>query len=161
MAKWISASTTTEIEFTYAQCAVAAGVPGAAAEPDPTTKAQLLLSWLKTTERPWIVVLDNVDDPADLQGFLPHGDAGRVIVTTRSRDNAFARYEPIDVGVFTETEAFDYIKERLSGIDAAADALDEAAELAGDRSASIDVIASACLAASTSGKNSCKRGPHS
>ena len=65
----------------YAQALAAAGAPGAGA--DPETAAASFLRWLATTSQPWLVVLDDLADTADLDGLWPLGAAGMVLVTTR------------------------------------------------------------------------------
>src|SRR5262249_54799405 len=75
------------------------------------------LEWLAGTGRRWLVVLDDVADPADLAGQWPSGRAGRGLVTTRRRDAAMARAgHLVDVGVFTPAEAAAYPAEKLTGI---------------------------------------------
>jgi hypothetical protein len=40
---------------------------------------------LAAWESPWLVVFDNVDDPATLQRWCPATGSGRVLVTARHR----------------------------------------------------------------------------
>ena len=46
----------------------------------PQRDAAAFLAWLATTDRSWIVVLDDVADPGDLARLWPTGSAGRVVV---------------------------------------------------------------------------------
>lgn len=80
---WVSATSRTAIVTSYAQAAVQLGhqSPGGAVEDDAA--AGWFRSWLQTTERAWLVVLDDVADPADLAGLWPDGPTGSTIVTTR------------------------------------------------------------------------------
>src|SRR5438094_180280 len=50
---------------------------------DAEEVAARFLSWLSETSRPWLVVLDDLADAADLDGLWPAGDSGRVLITTR------------------------------------------------------------------------------
>ena len=43
--------------------------------------AAQFVTWLGETSRPWLVVLDDLADPADLDGLWPAGPTGRILVT--------------------------------------------------------------------------------
>lgn len=77
---WVTASSRQAIQASYAQAAreIATVVPVEAEQ-----SAAWLLGWLQTTRRPWLIVLDDLGDPADLQGLWPIGPTGRCLVTTR------------------------------------------------------------------------------
>jgi tetratricopeptide (TPR) repeat protein len=97
---------------------------------DPEDGARRLLTWLATTPKRWLVVLDDVKSPHDLLGLWPpSARRGRVLVTTRRRDAAFRghRRQLIDVDVFSAAEAVAYLTEALA---AQPDLLNGAAELA-------------------------------
>ena len=89
-------------------------------EPDEYA-AQRFLAWLApAVGRPvcrWLVVLDDVADPADLAGLWPPDSAhGRVVVTTRRRDAALTGpgRRRVEVGVFTPAEAAAALHEALA-----------------------------------------------
>jgi tetratricopeptide (TPR) repeat protein len=44
------------------------------------------LGWLAETDQPWVVVLDDLADPAAMDGLWPAGAAGRVLVTAPRAD---------------------------------------------------------------------------
>ncbi|EST18762.1 NB-ARC domain-containing protein [Streptomyces roseochromogenus] len=102
---WITASSRSAITASYAQ----AGVEVLAADPgDPEQGARAFLAWLepKTGQKPcrWLVVLDDVADPADMRGWWPPvSPHGRVLVTTRRREAALtgAGRRLVTVGLFT------------------------------------------------------------
>ena len=76
---WISATNRASVLSGYVQASAAAfGI-----EPVGTAEsvAARLLSWLSATDQPWLVVLDDLQDPNDLDGLWPEGSAGRVLVT--------------------------------------------------------------------------------
>jgi hypothetical protein len=133
VAVWVTATSRASILASYAQARQRIE-PGAAAETDVETAAGAWLSWLAGTDRPWLVVLDDVADPGDLAGLWPHGPAGRVIVTTRRRESALFGHGRIrvDVEVFTPAESAAYLTAKLTRPGLPADVLDEAAELAAD-----------------------------
>lgn len=43
--------------------------------------------WLSQLEEPWLLIIDNADNPdLDLAGFFPEGDRGHILITTRNPD---------------------------------------------------------------------------
>jgi NB-ARC domain len=89
---------------------------------DLVAAAEAFVAWLepKAQERPcrWLLVLDDVADPADLAGLWPPvSPHGRTLITTRRRDAAFTfdGRTRIEVGLFTPTEAISYLTEVLAG----------------------------------------------
>ncbi len=111
---WISATSREAVMTGYAQALADVG----AAEPgeDCVEAAGQFLTWLAGASRPWLLVLDDLADPADMEGLWPQGQAGRVLVTTR-RDDATLRGQNrriAQVGVFTRREALNYLTARLS-----------------------------------------------
>ncbi|MFV5996575.1 tetratricopeptide repeat protein [Streptomyces sp. NPDC056231] len=117
---WITAASRAAVVAGYAQAA--AEITGDR-DPDADLAASRFLVWL--TSRPagrpgrvrWLVVLDDVADPADLRGLWPpeHQD-GRVLVTTRRRDASMrgSADRIVPVGLFTEDESFAYLAEQLA-----------------------------------------------
>jgi hypothetical protein len=105
---WVTASSREAIQASYAQAAseIATMVPVEAEQ-----SAQWLLGWLQNTHRPWLIVLDDLSDPTDLQGLWPAGLGGRCLVTTRRRDAVLARSgrQVIEVGLYTPQEAVTYL----------------------------------------------------
>ncbi|MFF8882102.1 FxSxx-COOH system tetratricopeptide repeat protein [Streptomyces flaveolus] len=115
---WISASSRSAIMAGYAQ----AGVEILAADPsDPEQAARAFLAWLepKAGQKPcrWLVVLDDVADPADVRGWWPPASpGGRVLVTTRRREAALtgAGRRLVTVGLFTPQDAAAYFSAVLA-----------------------------------------------
>lgn len=118
---WISASSRSAITTGYAQAAVEvlAADPG-----DPERAARAFLAWLepKARQEPcrWLVVLDDVADPADMRGWWPPASPrGRVLVTTRRREAALtgAGRRLVTVGLFTPQDAAAYVTAVLAAHD--------------------------------------------
>lgn len=135
VAIWASASSRTAVVAAYSQAYAELRpgrvlLPGTDAEPN----AARLVGRLRTTSRRWIVVLDDVTDPADLHELLPEGAAGRVVITSRLRGDALAgRGQVVEVEHFTADEAAGYLRRRLRHRHRATERmLAESAELAGD-----------------------------
>ena len=128
---WVTAASRNAVVAAYAQ----AGAEVAGADlGDPEQAAGRFLTWLETTGRRWLVVLDDLADPADLRGLWPPvSTGGRVLVTTRRRDAVLsgAGRRLVDVGLFTATEAIAYLTANLAGHDRE-DQPDQIAGLAAD-----------------------------
>ncbi|MGW2965119.1 tetratricopeptide repeat protein, partial [Streptomyces sp. NPDC001220] len=110
---WITASSRSAVTSGYAQAA--AELLGSTAPQDPHQAAAAFLAWLQPKAGQeagrWLVVLDDVTDPADLNGLWPPASPrGRTLVTTRRQDAALTTgRRVIDVGVFTPDEAHSYL----------------------------------------------------
>jgi tetratricopeptide (TPR) repeat protein len=109
---WVVATSRASVLGGYA---AAAAATGAAAAGDAGAVAAWFTGWLGQTHRPWLVVLDDLGCAADLDGLMPAGPAGRVLVTTR--DPAAVRGEcgalALPVGRFSPGEAVTYLTGRL------------------------------------------------
>ncbi|MGW6054502.1 tetratricopeptide repeat protein [Streptomyces sp. NPDC055189] len=120
---WITAATREAIVAAYAT----AGAAVLGADPDrPEQAAEEFLAWLEpnpastASESPgcrWMVVLDDLTDPADLRGLWPPSSSlGETLVTTRRRDSVLTSgsRRRVDVGLFTEAEADTYLTAALA-----------------------------------------------
>ncbi|WP_369780624.1 tetratricopeptide repeat protein [Streptomyces sp. R33] len=127
---WVTAATRDAVVTGYAQAAVEVLGSDPA---DPELAARAFLAWLEPkpgTAHRWLVVLDDLADPADLRGLWPPASThGRTLVTTRRRDAALTGHgrQLVPVGLFTEDEATSYLITAL----AAHDRNEPAAQLAG------------------------------
>ena len=117
---WVTASSREAIQASYAQAAreITTVVPVEAEQ-----SAAWFVGWLQSTPRPWLIVVDDLGDPADLQGLWPVGAAGRCLLTTRRRDAVLAGSgrQVIDVGLYTPGEALAYLREKLPTQDSGED----------------------------------------
>jgi tetratricopeptide (TPR) repeat protein len=111
---WVSATGRDSVLLGYAQAAADVGAAGPAAGPEEA--AEQFLGWLARTSRPWLAILDDLADPAVLEGLWPHGPAGRVMVTTNRPDTALRAPSPraMEVGVFSRRESLNYLSARLN-----------------------------------------------
>lgn len=114
---WASAVSRDSIINAYAEAArKALGIEGG----NPAESAARLLAWLAEANSPrWLIVLDNLNDPADINGLWPPDIAmrGLTIVTTRRRDSALSGQgrKLFEVGVFTPAESASYLHNRFAG----------------------------------------------
>jgi tetratricopeptide (TPR) repeat protein len=111
---WINATSRASVLSTFVQASVAAtGI-----EPTGTAEsiATRFVSWLGQTSQQWLVVLDDLPEPEDLDGLWPEGPAGRVLVTSSHSAVAAGRRgtQVIPVGFFSVREALNCLTERLS-----------------------------------------------
>ena len=111
---WISATNRASVLSGYVQAwAAAFGI-----EPTGTAEsiAARLVSWLGVTGQTWLVVLDDLQDAADLDGLWPEGPSGRVLVTGSQSSLASGRRgtQVIPVGFYSVREALNCLTERLS-----------------------------------------------
>ncbi|MFC9282800.1 tetratricopeptide repeat protein [Streptomyces collinus] len=114
---WVNAVSRVSIVEKYAE---AAGDILGEPAPNSETAAAQMLSWLaKARDRRWLVLLDDLADPNDLDGLWPpECPHGRSLVTTRRRDPALVghtRRRLVDVGLFTAGESRRYLREKLRG----------------------------------------------
>jgi hypothetical protein len=128
---WVQAGTRGRVISAYRLGAPGSNVPG----DDDEQAVSRFLSWLETTERRWLVVLDDLADPAALSGLWPPVTRnGRTVITTRRTDAslAFDEREIVQVRPFTPAEALTYLHAKLSDRpDLAVGAEELVAEMAG------------------------------
>ncbi len=130
---WVTASSRAAVLSSYVRAF--AERTGMAPAGDGETIAARFLAWLAETSRPWLVVLDDVSDPADLDGLWPAGPAGQVLVTTAAEGTVPAARKPalFPVGAFSSHEALTYLMGRLSADpDQRLGAVDLVQDLGGD-----------------------------
>ncbi|GAA0897897.1 MULTISPECIES: tetratricopeptide repeat protein [Streptomyces violaceusniger group] len=112
---WVTASSRETVVAGYTQAAVEL----LAVEPDEHA-AGAFLAWLQPTrgrECRWLMVLDDVTDPADMRGLWPPSNPhGRTLATTRRRDAALiaADRRLLSVGLFTPEEATAHLGQALA-----------------------------------------------
>ena len=129
---WVTATNADAVLTGFAQAAdmVDAGLASGGAE----AAAARFVSWLARTERPWALIMDDLNDVADLQQLWPGGASGRTLITTRLPAESF---EAMDVKVvpvpgLNRREALAYLSSRLTGHpDQRIEALDLGEDLAG------------------------------
>ncbi|HUZ24226.1 MAG TPA: FxSxx-COOH system tetratricopeptide repeat protein [Streptosporangiaceae bacterium] len=111
---WIVATSRASVMSGYVEAAAAA--IGTDPAGDGESVAARFVSWLGETSRPWLVVLDNLSDAADLEGLWPAGASGRVLITTRTAGTlpAQAKALVLPVGALSPREALGYLMGRLT-----------------------------------------------
>ncbi|MFI1439139.1 tetratricopeptide repeat protein [Streptomyces fructofermentans] len=107
---WITAENRGQLTSGLAELAVQLGVR----EPDDdaTTAARAALTWIGRNPDPCLLVLDNATDPDEVAQWLPTVGRAQVVVTATSQDFANLAGARVDVTVFTDEEALDFLRRR-------------------------------------------------
>src|SRR5271165_855411 len=113
---WVVASSRASVLSGFVAAAAAMGASDAG---DAESVAARFVDWLGQTSRPWLVVLDDLCDAADLRGLWPASPAGRLLITTAnpaaiSAISAEHRALAVPVPAFSSREAMSYLSSRLS-----------------------------------------------
>jgi tetratricopeptide (TPR) repeat protein len=139
---WVTAASREAIITGFAQAAASVGAsePGDSAD----TAAGRFVTWLANTTQPWALIIDDLQQPADLTGLWPAGPGGQVLITTGLPGEALAALASasgapaisdlvvIPVGGFSRREALGYLNTRLTDFpDQRIEALDLGEDLAG------------------------------
>jgi tetratricopeptide (TPR) repeat protein len=132
---WVNASSRVSVLSGYVEAAARLGLDDGG---DAGPAAARFLGWLAGTARPWLVVLDDVRDLADLDGLLPGGPAGRVLVTAADAGAVagWGQAVAVPVPAFSPRESMAYLFDRLTtDPDQRSGAYDLAENLGGEPSA--------------------------
>ncbi len=110
---WVVASSRASVLSGFVQAAAAMGASDVA---DAESVAARFVDWLGKTSRPWLVVLDDLREAADLRGLWPAGPTGRLLITTANPAaiSAERRALALPVPAFGTREAMSYLSGRLS-----------------------------------------------
>ena len=109
---WIEATSRASVLSGYATATAA--VTGRDQASSSESVAAQFLSWLGETSRSWLVVLDDLSDPANLDGLWPAGPAGRVLVTSAEAAAVPSGMRIVPLGPFSLREAISYLSGRLA-----------------------------------------------
>jgi tetratricopeptide (TPR) repeat protein len=109
---WIEATSRASVLSGYA--AATAAVTGRDQASTGESVAAQFLSYLGETSRSWLVVLDDLSDPANLDGLWPAGQAGRVLVTSAGAAAVPTGMRTLPLGAFSLRESISYLSGRLA-----------------------------------------------
>jgi len=147
---WVTATSRAAVLSAYARAAAVTAVTGTSPAGDTGLAATRFARWLSHTSRRCLVVLDDLSDPADLEGLWPESPAGRVLITTARAGGLAADRGALvlPVGVLSRREAMSFLMARLTADpDQRLGAIDLVGELGGEPLA----LAQASAAIVTSG----------
>ncbi|MGW3607328.1 tetratricopeptide repeat protein [Micromonospora sp. NPDC005161] len=106
---WVVADTPANLVTGLDALAAQAGVRQP--DTDPVDAARAALAWLRAHSGPCLLVYDNAVDPDLIRAWTPPVGAVHTVVTTTRHD--FGNLgEPVDVTLFTPTEAVTYLRAR-------------------------------------------------
>ncbi|MEU5691840.1 tetratricopeptide repeat protein [Actinosynnema sp. NPDC020468] len=110
---WVTAGDRDAVEADYAT--LAADLTGVE-DASPASGARRLLGWLVSTRARWLIVLDDVRVPGDLDGLWPpRTGSGRTLVTSRRADAALLGGRSVlPVGMFVPAESAAYFAAKLA-----------------------------------------------
>jgi hypothetical protein len=110
---WVNAANRASVLSGYAQAAAQLGLDHGR---DAESVAARFLAWLDGAARPWLVVLDDLRDAADLDGLWPAGPAGRVLITAADAATVPGERGALVCAVpaFSIREALGYLSGRLT-----------------------------------------------
>jgi tetratricopeptide (TPR) repeat protein len=111
---WVDASSTASVLAGYVDAARA--LTGATMAGPAWPVAASLVGWLGQGRARWLVVLDDVPDGASLDGLIPAGPTGNVIITGASSRAVAGVPDALvaEIGAFSPREAMTYLVSRLS-----------------------------------------------
>jgi tetratricopeptide (TPR) repeat protein len=111
---WVDASSRAAVLSQYVAAASALTATKLAGSAEET--ATSFLGWLASTDRRWLMVLDDVPDGETLHDLWPYGPAGRVLVTTVNAHavDSLPDVAMLELGPFSPREAMTYLVSRLS-----------------------------------------------
>ncbi len=124
---WVTATSEASLVAGYA--AAGAAVSGVSRAGDAQAVAAQFMTWLAETDRPWLVVLDNLSGSCDIRDLWPTGPAGRTLITTNEPDALPQddRIVSFPISGLSRREALSYLLSRLT-------------EDRGQRTGAIDVV---------------------
>ena len=120
---WLTATSRASVLSGYAEAARTAGTAdgmGTGMAGDTDSLATRLIAWLRETDRPWLVVFDDLTAGAVPDERLwPAGPAGRVLITTADPAALTGRgpsssVQLVPIGPFSRREALNYLVGRLT-----------------------------------------------
>ncbi|HWG63592.1 MAG TPA: FxSxx-COOH system tetratricopeptide repeat protein [Streptosporangiaceae bacterium] len=128
---WVNATSRDAVLAAYARAIAEVGAVRLG--DDMRAAAGRFLAWLAETSRPWLVVIDALAVPADLDGLWPWGPAGRVLVTSQAADGDLQAEgrRVITIGAASLRESLAYVTARLGDPGQRAEGLDLATDLGG------------------------------
>jgi hypothetical protein len=109
---WITAETPADLDAGLAELAVALQ-PALRDVLSRDALRERAVQWLAGREE-WLLVLDNVSDPADVKALLGRATGGRFLITTRRASGWHKVAEPLSLDVLAPAEAIELF-ERIDG----------------------------------------------
>ncbi|MFC8826305.1 tetratricopeptide repeat protein, partial [Streptomyces sp. NPDC057137] len=113
---WAKATEPDQIITAYAEAADQLKLPGGSSD-DSGAAARVFLKWLATTDRRWLVVLDDITNPEAIEAWWPDRSRNGWVLATTRRDDALLSGQGrtlVSLGLYGEEEARAYLRRRLA-----------------------------------------------
>ncbi|MEV3954801.1 FxSxx-COOH system tetratricopeptide repeat protein [Streptomyces albogriseolus] len=108
---WVDAEQVDQLPVRYTELAERLGI--AKSDAGAEVNSHELRQYLRTRHR-WLLILDNAEQPDQIELWLPEGP-GHVLITSRNPDWHGIAHQS-DLGVFVRTDSLAYFQARVSGI---------------------------------------------
>ena len=111
---WVRSEEAASLAADYAALAGELGLPEKDAA-EQSVAVEAVRRWLEQN-RGWLLVLDNVPGPAEVRDYIPRGETGHVLIT--SRNQAWGNVAtPLPVEVFERPESVEFLLRRTGETD--------------------------------------------
>jgi tetratricopeptide (TPR) repeat protein len=125
---WLNAETPAELKAGCGEIARRMDLPYP--KDDLDRAVETLKGWLKDNTG-WLLILDNADEPATLEHFLPEAGHGHVLITTQAHDlQVLGIPDPVELPNLPPGDATEFLLKRCDRQDAPAGDREAAGELA-------------------------------
>jgi len=111
---WVRSEEPATLAADYASLANALDLPEKEVA-DQEVIIQAVKQWLEQHPK-WLLVFDNAKDRADVRKYIPRGETGHVLITSRNA-NWRATATPLDVHVLERSESVDFLLKRTGYTD--------------------------------------------
>ncbi|MFE6178786.1 NB-ARC domain-containing protein [Streptomyces sp. NPDC056464] len=139
---WITAETPDDLEAGLADLAVALQ-PALRDVLSPEARSERAVQWLAERDG-WLLVLDNVTDPADVRPLLGRTTGGRFLITTRRASGWHGIAEPLSLDVLELPQAVELFERIYAGT---ADGIEELCGTLGCLPLAVEQAAAYCAEA--------------
>ncbi|NWJ48785.1 MAG: tetratricopeptide repeat protein [Chloroflexi bacterium] len=125
---WVNAEFATSLRSDLADLAFKLGLATQGATEQAEAIA-LALHYLRTCPTHWLLVLDNVEEPADIRPYLPNGGNGQTLITSRYNGDWGKSIKPLFAQIWGQSQSVQFLEKRTERSEAAFEEL--AQELGG------------------------------
>lgn len=81
---WVKAETELQLKEAYTDIAVSLKLEGASLNGTQAQNRYVVMKWLARTQATWLLIFDNVEEPALLADYWPASSNGSILITCRS-----------------------------------------------------------------------------
>ncbi len=112
---WVRAELETSLRRDLEQLALKLGL--VEQQSDPQLAIDAALDFLQSKAGRWLLIFDNANNPTEVQGYLPKGGRGQILITSRWQDwRGYAQPQPVQV--WEKDQAVEFLLKRTGRNDA-------------------------------------------